>query len=807
MVKPSRVMIAIAWCLAWGNEKTPQNPALMAEVKRALSNDNENLPAEFENVIKQVQEIDNLDIKGTGFPNTLEKLKDLSERYAQLWKSRIGLVYGGATKIKQYVFEETRLPEIRGASALLDRINLIDLPAFFSCETSTDYEACQQAGEFCQNEVRRNWLDKEENFPELSSALIPQLVIYSTGGNILAFCPAGLIDDLANAIEKRYTFETLTANSCAVGDTFSPLEIHLGILPKEINQDTFWVEKYQKNLTNPLVIAYFHQEDTRDFVERKNFNELAGKLASLFNQRRNGNQLQGNQRPLRCYPPMFETHPYLKRDQGERRSAFYQAKSSADNPSQGLPGDPWMSEASARKRYVGQIAKRESSDRQWYEQTGLAWEPGDETVLDSWVNKFEQFLHDTPQRYYGKIRSENLHPSRVKEAISVREIGEACVTPGFVAYIYADGNNMGGYIQKAIKSPEDYYNFSRHIYEATKDSVFIALTKHLQPHKLSASLQAERRSSKEIWIHPFEILAIGGDDVMLIVPADKALEIAKTIGEEFEKILLSKGRDYELNQGYTFETVHRYRNRENIQTEKQCKLSMSTGVLITSENTPIYYTDQLTSQLLKSAKKRAKDLKKVQKYSGGTVDFLVMKSVTMISSNVNEFRSDALTKLQPGTPKLKLYAAPYTLHELSGLLKTLQALKDSDFPKSQIYQIRSLLERGKQTAILNYRYFRVRLANKESRDLLEKYFEEAWCLPKEEKNSGNLAPWMSLAEVKEKMKNQASPVNHKKPENLQKQKKMTYETIWRDLVDLYPFIQKTDSSPSLFQSQERRVKV
>src|SRR5438128_1797387 len=40
---------------------------------------------------------------------------------------RIALVYGGATKIKGYVFEAPKLPEIRGASALLDRINTRDL--------------------------------------------------------------------------------------------------------------------------------------------------------------------------------------------------------------------------------------------------------------------------------------------------------------------------------------------------------------------------------------------------------------------------------------------------------------------------------------------------------------------------------------------------------------------------------------------------------------------------------------------------------------------------------------------------------
>jgi len=802
-------MIAIAWCLAWGNEKTPQNPALMAEVKRALSNDNEKLPAEFENVLKQVQELD-LDIKRQEFPNTIQKLKDLSEEYSQLWKSRIGLVYGGATKIKQYVFEETKLPEIRGASALLDRINLIDLPAFFSCETSTEYKGCQQAKEFCQN-VRDEWLDKAENFPGLSAALIPELVIYSTGGNILAFCPAGLIDDLANAIEKRYTFETLTANSCAVGDTFNPLEIRLGILPKEVNQDTFWVEKYHQNLTNPLVVAYFQQQSTPqsgDFTDRKNFNELAGKLASLFNQRRNGNQLQGNERPLRCSPPMFETHPYLKRDEGERRSAFYQAKSSPGDISQGLPDDPWMSEASARKRLVGQIAKREVKDEipKWYQQSRLTWKPGDKKTLKNWVNKFEEYLYEPSRKELRKAYYGNLPPSRVEEAMSVREIGDACITAGFVGYIYADGNNMGGYIQNEIKTPEKYFSFSRELFEATEKSVYLALAKHLKPHKLNSSLKTERRSSGEIWIHPFEILAIGGDDVMLIVPADKALEIAKTIGEEFENILLhiSEESDYKFTGGYEFRRVHRYRNRENIQIEKQCKLSMSTGVLITPENTHIYYTDKLTNQLLKSAKERAKSLKREEQYFGGTVDFLVMKSVTMISSSINEFRSKALTKSEPGTPKLKLYAGPYTLYELGGLLKTLQALTDPDLPKSQIYQIRSLLERGKQTAILNYRYFRVRLANKKSQESLKTHFEDAWCLPKDEKNSGNLAPWMSL---KEPMKNQTSPLNHKKPENSQKKSNMTYETIWHDLVDLYPFIEKPDSCPSLTQSQEQTAKV
>ncbi|MBD2435563.1 type III-B CRISPR-associated protein Cas10/Cmr2 [Nostoc sp. FACHB-110] len=755
----SSIGVAIAWCLAWGNGREPND--LITQTRQAL-NQRKELPEKFQELMRQVQKL-----QQEQFPDSLEKLKALPAKYPEYWNAEVGLVYGGATKIKQYVFEAAKLPDIRGASALLDRINLVDLPAFFHCETHDEYEQCQRAREYCEK-VRAEWLDKNENFPGLSQALIPELIIYSTGGNILAFCPAAYVDDLANAIEKRYTEETLTANSCAVGEKFKLLEIKFGLLPNVINNDTFWIEKCVSNWEHELVKAYFEDSETSSkeqaFKQRKTFNELAGKLASLFNQRRNGNNIAN--RPSRRYPAMFETHPYIVRDEGDRRSAVIQAEE--------LPNKPWFSEASARKRLVGQISKRDNSSTEWYKKSGFIWQ-SEYNAIESWVNKFEDFLYETPHKYYGKVRSENIHPSRVKEALSVREIGDASQPKGFVAYIYADGNNMGGYIQRKIKTPEDYQNFSRDIFKATEESVYTALTEHLEPHKLNPNLQAERKSTKDAWIHPFEILTIGGDDVMLIVPADKALAIAKTIGEEFEKILLAKNISYKEEKTYNPQSVHRYHGEKQIVSNNQCKLSMSTGVLITAEDTPIYYAQKLTEQLLKSAKKQAKELKK-HGYYGGTVDFLVMKSVTMISSNISDFRTNGLTKTGNLQQKLKLYAAPYTLQELGGLLATAKALKDAEFPKSQLYQIRSLLERGKQTAILNYLYFRARLSNKKAQELLKTQFENAWCKPKNPSNTGNLAPWMSLKEKNED------------PED-----KVTYETIWRELVDLYPFIEKSNT--------------
>ncbi|MFM6455964.1 MAG: type III-B CRISPR-associated protein Cas10/Cmr2, partial [Planktothrix sp.] len=734
-------------------ERQPQQEVNPNQLREALSQ-NQPISEPLQSLVQQVEALLKMP-----FPEKINDLQNYTQQYPQLWSSQIGLVYGGATKIKQYVFEASKLPDIRGASALLDRINLIDFPAFFGAETSDNFPECQTAKTFCQ-EIRKDLTKNNSQVSELWEALIPELIIYSTGGNILAFCPAAFIDDLANLIEKRYTSETLTANSCAVGAIFKPLEVRFGLLKDEIKQ-TFWLEEYQKNQNKELVKAYFTQEDTdpiKAFEKRKSFNELVTHLAIKFNQRRSGHDTEN--RPSRRYPPMFETHPFLVRDESDRRLAIGQAKTDPNDPTKGLPGDPWLSETLARKRLVGQITKRYEESKTWYEDLGLTWEYGD--GINSWVYKFAKFAYQTPQKYYDGLKF-----NEVKEARSLREIADASEPKGFVAYIYADGNNMGGYIQKSILTPQEYKKFSQDIFEATEQSVYKAILQHLKPHKYKPDFNSSRRSKKEVWIHPFEIVTIGGDDVLIIVPANKALEIAKTIGEEFEKELLNKGETYrETKKTYKPERIHRYQGNNLPSGSNQCQLSMSTGVLITAENTPIYYAEDLVNQLLKSAKGKAKTLKKQGQYLGGTIDFFTMKSVTMLASSIKEFREQGLTKEVRGQ-KLQLYAAPYTLYEIGGLLESLKALHEAKFPRSQLYQIRSFLEQGKQTAILNYLYFRTRL-NPEAQRPLKQNFEETWC--KAKTNDGNIVPWMF------------------------DQQEKVYETIWRDLVDLYAFYDPSETS-------------
>lgn len=346
--------------------------------------------------------------------------------------------------------------------------------------------------------------------------------------------------------------------------------------------------------------------------------------------------------------------------------------------------------------------------------------------------------------------------------------------------------------------------------------MYCAIADHITPYLYKPDAKSSRKSKEPVWIHPFEIITIGGDDVLLVVPANKGMEVAQAIGQHFEAILIERG-GYEIVAPAPADRqrlAHRYQSA--LAPASMCCLSTSSGVLITATNTPIYYATNLVEQLQKSAKSYRKKLTK-HGYYGGTVDFLVLKAVTMISSNIKAFRQEGLT-IPPPPPEpnrssdlpplhqhtLKLYGAPYTLYELNGLINTVKAIKQSGFPKSQLYQIRSLLERGKRTAMLNYRYFRVRLAA-DKRALIETHFERAWCNAMT--NGGNLAPWLTVKAKSDEM----NPTK--------KAEKTTYETIWRELVELEPFIEidgevmgahalaaqapATQKSPTPEPSQER----
>ena len=652
------------------------------------------------------------------------------KKYSNLKVQQIGLVSGGATKIKPYVFESARLPEIRGASTLLDRINIQDFPALLGRKISDDPARSER--------IQRDF--KKRTGHSLSAQ---ECVIYAAGGDCLAFTPASVVYDVSDEIERIYSQETLVANSVAVGATFDLIELQYGL-----NPDRFWIEEFREAVKNEgtdacqIVESYFGGKADEDFYTKKSFGELATKLSMEKFKRREGNQTL-SRKTRRNLPVFVEREPYTQTcNSCERRPVINQISS-----------DKQLCEACLRKYVMGRASKRELKSKELVRfTTRLNWSPANQGekgnyLLTDWVSLFRQYVTLSP----------DVSPNYDQDPDGpndLSDIAKASDPKGFIAFIYADGNNMGGYLEK-IQTSAQYRQFSERVFVAMQEATFKALAK-LEPIWI--------KDDSDRYIFPFEIISIGGDDLILIVPGDKALEIAHEIGANFDSAFMSR-TVYEKAE--CPDTVQRYQRQQwtDAAHEKLPQFSMSLGFVIANEHTPIAFMEDLASKLLKSAKSRAKKLKTEVGYSGGTVDFISLKSFSMITSTLSDFRK----KFYKTEKKNVLTMRPFTLHELQGFIQTVQRFKESDFPRSQLYQLRQSLGLGRQTSTLDYLYFRSRL-EKDKRKRLQQELESNW-----HGMSGTtegMGPWYAMLQ---------------KDETDEK----SYETLLLDLIEAYDFVSES----------------
>ncbi|GIW90403.1 MAG: hypothetical protein KatS3mg109_0835 [Pirellulaceae bacterium] len=226
-------------------------------------------------------------------------------------------------------------------------------------------------------------------------------------------------------------------------------------------------------------------------------------------------------------------------------------------------------------------------------------------------------------------------------------IGSVASPPGYVGFIALDGNHIGDLLGK-LDTVNSYRAFSAGLWDLTKEQTFAALK----------SLGHPRKS-----ITPFEIVLIGGDDVLLITAADIALEIALAIAEGFEKnstakVLTPAGL-----------------------SEKCAKLTMAGGVVLAHADFPIPAMYRLAEALQKLAKRFCAK----QNYQTGAIDFQVVTS------------SDTdLDAMRQGVPHYR----PYSLADLRKLLEHIRQLKSADMPTSQLQAMYQALFESKVNAQL-----------------------------------------------------------------------------------------------------------
>ncbi|HEU4322611.1 MAG TPA: hydrolase [Roseiflexaceae bacterium] len=673
----------------------------LSVIARLLAESSGVAPARVEALVQEV-------LEGHGHP-TKAKLEELQQRITHVLdgKDTIDLVYGGATKIKDYVFEAPKLPEIRGASTLLDWVNEVKLPDLWQVPSGAnpaDYG-----------------------------------IIYASGGNILAFVPTGRGQQRAREIEAAYTEHTQTANSVAVCRTCHLIELRYGREPWR-----YWVEDFLRDwqnerLRNVLQEYYYSpypddQEDPKKrFFRRKTFGELATLLAIDFYRRRSE----------RCFdegPSFFPRQPWDERcDSSDLRPAVLEQ--TFDD------GVRHLSLATARKTALGRLIKNDKDTSAWRLAKEIDFaDTADQIVEDerSWDRRWTSHLKGNADSPYARV------PGAL-QAKPARDVHEIAGAGGEIAMIYADGNNIGQLMAR-LTTPQLYARVSKLLSEGTQAAVLGALAEVLSPID---------------GIHPFEILTVGGDDLLLLVPGDRALAVALEIGRRFERDVSAKLEEVfakldgeeRLTRSQLLRDRYRRGGKPQVDelAELRPQLGLSAGVVIARDNTPIFHLRNLSEELLKSAKKKARRHIEHDHY-GGAVDFMSLRSVSIVADRIETFRKHALQ-----SSDTSLTARPYSWHELAGLLETVRALRKARVPISQLHRLREILvealARGIAPSVLEYLFARTRMQPRYAEALVD-HIEQAWQAPAHVQGAPGVPPWMRVENG-------------------------GLETVWADMLEIY----------------------
>jgi hypothetical protein len=457
----------------------------------------------------------------------------------------LSLISADTDRVKSYVFETARLPEVRGASAQLTTLNEKEIKA-------------------------RLWKDFQ---------LPPECLLYAAGGSALIIAPTKIAEEIAEGIQQLYLSKTRVAT---ISGVYRPT------VPRE------WVKGVEAS-----------GHDFGALMKQMGYDLRRAKESRAF-------------------------HPFIYAPPHSRRCDSCEMR----------PAETTALDPDRREVFLCMVCtyKRESG----WNQKSL------------YLQQFEEFLGTTEGKatgYGGHWRKVREH-SEVEPARDLDEIGSAAQgkARGYVGVIYTDGNDIGHRIEES-RTPAEYRTLSEELRRATVLATFRALARQPLLKKVN------RTDPETQWVHAFEIVAIGGDDVFLIVPGDVALEMACSLCGEFE---------HEFNG----------------------KMTMSAGVLIMRAHLPMYYAREIVEMLLKSAKRAGRRARGTLEASPACIDFQVVTGDTSLSTDLEDFRRQVYVGPSSLQDWQRLTERPHTVDKLRRLLGVVRWVKQVGFPPSQLYQLR-----------------------------------------------------------------------------------------------------------------------
>ncbi len=251
------------------------------------------------------------------------------------------------------------------------------------------------------------------------------------------------------------------------------------------------------------------------------------------------------------------------------------------------------------------------------------------------------------------------------------QIAEHSKPSNYIGFVYADGNRMGETIKDMGRNfPDDalakqaYRAFSKIVDQATREAAVRAVLQHV------GTIAKATRDGKPARFVPTEFVLAGGDDLILVVPAHAALEVAACF--------------ISLYQAKTFTLQDEWKKQGKLPDFfAQKGLTTSAGVVIAHASYPASQLMGLAGELMKLAKRKAAESNRLE----GTLDFMVLHSAG--SEKVKERRKEYQT--QAG---ITLTERPYTATEAFKLIERIQALKRADVPRTKLQALYPVLFEG-----------------------------------------------------------------------------------------------------------------
>jgi len=253
------------------------------------------------------------------------------------------------------------------------------------------------------------------------------------------------------------------------------------------------------------------------------------------------------------------------------------------------------------------------------------------------------------KRNKGRNKRDKLERTLRSTALTINDIADQD-KHGYYAVVYADANNMGSILFE-MKTMADYALFSwavTDVLRTTTDDLIIE-------QKLNGCYQAP---------------VIGGDDILFIVPAQKAARLTQGLMEKVREGFKKKIDETEMT-GNLAESLR--------------GIGMSVGFVIVPAHFAIRYAVDYAEAVLHSAKKGRNDK------GEDCIDYLVVKDASPLNLAIDELRK-AEFRREGRAWQVDLTCKPVTVSEFNGMLSCAEALHESGMPQSQLHQIKTFLQ-------------------------------------------------------------------------------------------------------------------